>query len=83
MSTEENKNEEVEVDQLTEIVKQLSGIAETLGFNLAIPKPKNEDDPIQGFIIGTPEYIEEITAAHAKLTGQENNEGDTLEDDNG
>lgn len=79
----EKTQEEIEQDQLDQIVQKLGSIAQMLGFQLAIPKPKHDEEPVRGFILGTPEYIEEITAAHAKLTGQENNEGELLEEVDG
>lgn len=73
-NTNTESKEEVRDDQLEQAVAHLSKAAELLGFAIAIPKPKSDDDPIEGFIVGTPDYIEKISQAHASLFGEKDGE---------
>lgn len=68
-STTKTESKEVRDDQLEQAVAHLSKAAELLGFAIAIPTPKSDDDPIEGFIVGTADYIEKISQAHKSLFG--------------
>jgi hypothetical protein len=56
-------------ERINKAIGLLSQAAELLGFAIAIPKPKNDDDPVLGIIVGTSDYIDQISEAHAKLFG--------------
>jgi len=53
----------------------VSMAAMDMGWQMAIPKGKAEDDEIQGMAIGTPEYFEEL------FSGDDSDGCDNCEDD--
>lgn len=68
-------NKELRDDQLEEAIQLIAKGAEMLGFAVAIPQPKDEDEVVQGLILGTDEYIDQMCECHSKLFG------DASEDD--
>lgn len=75
MTMTSNK-EELRDDQLDEAIQLIAKGAEMLGFAVAIPQPKDENELVQGLILGTDEYIDQMCECHNKLFGDENEDNE-------
>jgi hypothetical protein len=71
-----SNNEELRDDQLEEAIRLISTGAQMLGFALAIPQPKDEDEIVKGMILGTDEYVDQMCECHEKLFGEKNEADD-------
>jgi hypothetical protein len=65
------QHDELTEEQLDEAIKLIARGAEMLGFAVAIPQPKGEDDIVKGLILGTDEYVDQMCECHNKLFGDE------------
>ena len=63
MTEEKKEVNEISEDRLNEAVAYLTKAAEIFGFAIALPKPKSDDDLIEGFLVGTDAFIDKYTKA--------------------
>lgn len=60
---------ELKDEELEEAIQLISKGAKMLGFCIAIPSGLDEDQPVEGLILGTEKYVDEMCECHKKLFG--------------